>query len=84
MGKKKREMAAGGRTLSNGVSELKFSCQIRKACRIIDDALEENNVIVREVVEGIRVQKKSVISNGETQMIGGKMCGCVCQMCSLI
>ena len=38
MGEKKSEMAAGGRSLSNGVSELKFSCQIRKACRIIDDA----------------------------------------------
>ena len=35
----KNEMAAGGRSLSNGFSELKFSCQIRKACRIIDDAV---------------------------------------------
>ena len=37
-GREKSEMAAGGRSLSNGVGELKFSCQIRKACRIIDDA----------------------------------------------
>ena len=46
--------------------------------------MEENNVVEREVVGGIRVQKKSVVSNGETQMIGGNMCGCVCQMCNLI
>ena len=35
----KNEMAAGGRSLSNGVSELKFSCRTRKACLIIDDAV---------------------------------------------